>query len=82
MEEPGSDFTLDEKDIVIIGGGPAGYVAVIHTTHLGINDFQRRVRGKKHYIGLGLRQDSIRISRDADTTFIANASNLTQIAPY
>ncbi len=82
MEEPGADFILAEKDIVIIGGGPAGYVALIHATHLGINDFQRRVRGKKHNIGLGLRQDSIRISRDADPKFITNASNLTQIAPY
>jgi len=26
---------LDEKDIVIIGGGPAGYVAAIHAAHLG-----------------------------------------------
>jgi dihydrolipoamide dehydrogenase len=26
---------LDEKDIVIIGGGPAGYVAAIHASHLG-----------------------------------------------
>ena len=34
MEEPGTDFTLAEKDIVIMGGGPAGYVAVIHATHL------------------------------------------------
>ena len=51
MEEPGADFTLAEKDIIIIGSGPAGYVAVIHATHLGINDFQRRVRGKKHNIG-------------------------------
>jgi len=34
MEEAGTDFILAEKDIVIIGGGPAGYVAVIHATHL------------------------------------------------
>jgi dihydrolipoamide dehydrogenase len=27
--------TLDERDIVIIGGGPAGYVAAIHAAHLG-----------------------------------------------
>jgi len=26
---------LDEKDIVIIGGGPAGYVAAIHASHRG-----------------------------------------------
>jgi dihydrolipoamide dehydrogenase len=26
---------LDEKHIVIIGGGPAGYVAAIHASHLG-----------------------------------------------
>jgi dihydrolipoamide dehydrogenase len=26
---------LDEKDIVIVGGGPAGYVAAIHASHLG-----------------------------------------------
>jgi dihydrolipoamide dehydrogenase len=26
---------VDEKDIVIIGGGPAGYVAAIHASHLG-----------------------------------------------
>jgi dihydrolipoamide dehydrogenase len=26
---------LDEKDAVIIGGGPAGYVAAIHAAHLG-----------------------------------------------
>jgi len=26
---------LDEKDIVIIGGGPAGYVAAIHAAHRG-----------------------------------------------
>ncbi len=26
---------MDEKDIVIIGGGPAGYVAAIHAAHLG-----------------------------------------------
>jgi len=26
---------LDEKDIVVIGGGPGGYVAVIHAAHLG-----------------------------------------------
>jgi dihydrolipoamide dehydrogenase len=26
---------LDERDIVIIGGGPAGYVAAIHASHLG-----------------------------------------------
>jgi dihydrolipoamide dehydrogenase len=26
---------LDERDIVIIGGGPAGYVAAIHAAHLG-----------------------------------------------
>jgi pyruvate/2-oxoglutarate dehydrogenase complex dihydrolipoamide dehydrogenase (E3) component len=51
MEEPGADFILFEKDIVTIGGGPAGYVALIHATHPGINDFQRRVRGKKHNIG-------------------------------
>jgi len=25
----------DEKDVVIIGGGPAGYVAAIHAAHLG-----------------------------------------------
>jgi len=28
---------LDEKDIAIIGGGPAGYVAAIHAAHLGAN---------------------------------------------
>jgi dihydrolipoamide dehydrogenase len=28
---------LDERDIVIIGGGPAGYVAAIHASHLGAN---------------------------------------------
>jgi len=27
----------DEKDVVIIGGGPAGYVAAIHASHLGAN---------------------------------------------
>jgi dihydrolipoamide dehydrogenase len=26
---------LDERDILIIGGGPAGYVAAIHAAHLG-----------------------------------------------
>jgi dihydrolipoamide dehydrogenase len=26
---------VDERDIVIIGGGPAGYVAAIHAAHLG-----------------------------------------------
>ena len=26
---------MSEKDIVIIGGGPAGYVAAIHASHLG-----------------------------------------------
>jgi len=26
---------LDERDIVIVGGGPAGYVAAIHASHLG-----------------------------------------------
>lgn len=26
---------MDEKDIVIVGGGPAGYVAAIHASHLG-----------------------------------------------
>lgn len=26
---------MDERDIVIIGGGPAGYVAAIHAAHLG-----------------------------------------------
>ena len=26
---------MDEKDIVVIGGGPAGYVAAIHAAHLG-----------------------------------------------
>jgi dihydrolipoamide dehydrogenase len=26
---------LDERDVVIIGGGPAGYVAAIHAAHLG-----------------------------------------------
>ncbi len=26
---------MDEKDIVIIGGGPAGYAAAIHAAHLG-----------------------------------------------
>jgi len=26
---------MDERDIVIIGGGPAGYVAAIHASHLG-----------------------------------------------
>ncbi len=26
---------LDEKDIVVIGGGPGGYVAAIHAAHLG-----------------------------------------------
>jgi len=26
---------LNEKDIVVIGGGPAGYVAAIHAAHLG-----------------------------------------------
>jgi len=28
---------LEEKDIVIIGGGPGGYVAAIHAAHLGAN---------------------------------------------
>jgi len=28
---------LTEKDIVIIGGGPGGYVAAIHAAHLGAN---------------------------------------------
>ena len=28
---------MDEKNIVIIGGGPAGYVAAIHAAHLGAN---------------------------------------------
>ncbi len=26
---------MDERDIVVIGGGPAGYVAAIHASHLG-----------------------------------------------
>jgi flavin-dependent dehydrogenase len=26
---------LTEKDIVVIGGGPGGYVAAIHAAHLG-----------------------------------------------
>ena len=26
---------MDERDIVIVGGGPAGYVAAIHASHLG-----------------------------------------------
>jgi len=26
---------VDERDIVVIGGGPAGYVAAIHASHLG-----------------------------------------------
>ena len=26
---------MDERDIVIVGGGPAGYVAAIHAAHLG-----------------------------------------------
>ena len=26
---------MSEKDIVVIGGGPAGYVAAIHAAHLG-----------------------------------------------
>ena len=26
---------MDERDIVVIGGGPAGYVAAIHAAHLG-----------------------------------------------
>ena len=26
-----------EKDVVIIGGGPAGYSAAIHASHLGAN---------------------------------------------
>jgi len=28
---------LNEKDVVIIGGGPAGYSAAIHASHLGAN---------------------------------------------
>jgi len=28
---------LEEKDIVIVGGGPGGYVAAIHAAHLGAN---------------------------------------------
>jgi dihydrolipoamide dehydrogenase len=28
---------LDTKDIVVIGGGPGGYVAAIHAAHLGAN---------------------------------------------
>jgi len=28
---------LSQKDIVVIGGGPAGYVAAIHASHLGAN---------------------------------------------
>jgi dihydrolipoamide dehydrogenase len=27
----------NEKDIVVIGGGPGGYVAAIHAAHLGAN---------------------------------------------
>lgn len=28
---------MSQKDIVVIGGGPAGYVAAIHASHLGAN---------------------------------------------
>ena len=28
---------MEEKDIVIVGGGPGGYVAAIHAAHLGAN---------------------------------------------
>ena len=28
---------MDIKDIVVIGGGPGGYVAAIHAAHLGAN---------------------------------------------